>query len=348
MRIRIDAAREMARWLVLVVVAVSVLGVAGPALAQMSETQVATPPESPTVVDVSFGLEDIPRIDEREQLFQIDARVFATWTDERLAFDPDEAGADRFVYQGEGAAEKLKTDIWSPGFELVDGRGARERVDLAVTVWSDGDVWYEERFLATIFQPYDLDDFPFDSHTVSFLLEPFTLTTDDVVFGEVEALDFEIGSEEWTSDDVVTADVFNEGFASAFFSVSIARDPTFYLTNIILPLLLIVAISWAVFWMDFEDMTLADRLGVSITSLLTVVAFDFVTADTLPILPYSTRLDSLYTVSYVFVTLTVFMSLAGHRWAHDDMARADRLDRIGRRVFPIGFVVVAGLFLALG
>ncbi len=55
-----------------------------------------------------------------------------------------------------------------------------------------------------------------------------------------------------------------------------------------MPLLLIVAISWAVFWMDYEDMNLADRMSVSFTSVLTVVAFDFVSSDSLPKLSYAT------------------------------------------------------------
>lgn len=329
---------------------------------------VAVPPEFPTEVVIDVGVNDIPSIDEREQLFEIDGTLSAFWIDERLAFDPAEFGAESKVYQGEVAAEKLKTEVWWPDFELVDGRGARETIALALSVDFDGLVVYQERFLATVAQPFLLQEFPFDEHDISLHFESFTQGIDrvvflslDDVFADVDEpppdLSFAWDDDEWSvSGGEEPPEIVNDedsGFAGATISVSISRNSGFYMTNIVLPLLLIVSISFAVFWMDLETMTLADRLGVSITSLLTVVAFDFVTGDLLPKLPYSTRLDVLYTVSYVFVALTVVTSMIAY-WKHrtgDEKAvrTAGRLDRRARWVIPLGYglAVTASLTGAL-
>jgi hypothetical protein len=80
--------------------------------------------------------------------------------------------------------------------------------------------------------------------------------------------------------------------------------------NVIAPLVLIVLVSWSVFWMDLK---LHERLGVAITALLTVVAFDFLTSDSLPKLSFTTRLDAFYNVSYIFVALTILISVIATR-----------------------------------
>ena len=341
-----------------------VVGVASPAFAQESDgaisVNVAIPPGHPTEVVIGFGVFDIPRIDEREQLFEVDGRLFALWIDPALEFDPDLVGFDNLLYEGEAAKEMLKTEIWSPGFELFDGLGGRQTRGIAVTIQSDGTVLYEERFVATVSQSYQLQDFPFDDHVISFRIEPFAQDTSRVTFTSVSAyfeslglapvdLDFSWESDEWDfngEDFTPTIDNdMDDGFATATFEIPIERKSGFYVTNVILPLLLIVAISWAVFWMDFEDMSLADRLTVSVTSLLTVVAFDFVTSDSLPKLPYATRLDSLYTISYLFLALTVLASVVAHKRHHRGDNGDSKLDRLGRRFVPATYLVVVAMVL---
>ena len=59
-------------------------------------------------------------------------------------------------------------------------------------------------------------------------------------------------------------------------------------------------------------MHLADRLSVSFTSVLTVVAFDFVTASNLPQLPYQTLLDRALTFSYIVLSLSVLENVISY------------------------------------
>ena len=52
------------------------------------------------------------------------------------------------------------------------------------------------------------------------------------------------------------------------------------------PLVLIVSISWSVFWMIGE--CLSCRMGIALTGILTVVAYQFATAKSLPNVAYFT------------------------------------------------------------
>lgn len=345
--------RGMAAWLLL-----ALLWLALPPLAGHAQGPAEPPPSlllrpnpegEPTEVLVELSINDILSINEREETFELDAYLYAEWEDPRLRFDAATFGSDHKVYRGEAALEALKTQIWWPELELVGGRGPRDRLHLSLLVWDDGVVEYEERFRAFIKQPYDLEEFPFDAHTIQLAVESFNYDIDEVTFTDPEESRYDL---EWETNDWEILDAQavielpdpdeEEPFARALFEIDIERIPTFYLTKFILPLLLIVAISWAVFWMDFDTMHLADRLSVSFTSVLTIVAFDFVSSGNLPRLVYPTRLDTMLIVSYVFLALTVLENVVSHQLVRAGrMASSHRLDLTSRWLFPLAY------FLAL-
>ncbi len=322
-------------------------------------TNVAVPPPDQNPVEVYvdlYGL-NIFSIDEREETFEVEAFIYADWFDERLAFDPAAAGTERKIFQGETAVEMLKTEVWWPDLEVVDLRGPRDRLHTTLTIDYDGFVTYTERFHASIWQPFFFDEFPFDFHTISFTVAPFFYTNDQVVFlgpedfltdGErVERTDLAWETNEWSIENVES--VVDRGdefaFSTTTMLIEISRLPQFYISNVILPLFLIVAISWAVFWMDFGNMHLADRLSVSFTSVLTVVAFDFVTADNLPLLSYQTVLDVVLTFSYVILTLSVLENVLAYLNFRKNGNEIQRIDRVARWLFPLVYYVGCGLLL---
>jgi hypothetical protein len=329
-------------------------------LAQTDPTaNIASPPPDQFPVEVYvdlYGL-NIFSIDEREETFEIEAFIYADWFDDRLAFDPAAAGTETKIFQGETAVEMLKTEVWWPDLEVVDVRGPRDRLHTTLTIDYDGFVTYTERFHANIWQPFFFDEFPFDSHTISFTVAPFFYTNEQVAFigpedfleeGErVEKPDLSWKTNEWSIDSVESVVEWGDDFdfSKTTLFIKISRLSQFYISNVLVPLFLIVAISWAVFWMDFGNMHLADRLSVSFTSVLTVVAFDFVTADNLPRLAYQTVLDVVITFSYVILTLSVLENVLAYLQYKKNEREIQRLDRVARWLFPIVYYGGCGLIL---
>lgn len=319
----------------------------------------AIPPPDQYPVEVYvdlYGL-NIFAINEQEETFEIEAFIYADWFDDRLAFDPAAAGTEMKVFQGETAVEMLKTDIWWPDLEVVDVRGPRERLHTTLTVSYDGFVTYTERFHANIWQPFFFEEFPFDYHTISFSVAPFYYTSEQVAFlgpedfleeGErLEREDLTWETNEWSIDNVVSEVYHGEEFeySTSTMFIEISRLPQFYVSNVILPLFLIVTISWAVFWMDFSSMHLADRLSVSFTSVLTVVAFDFVTADNLPLLSYQTVLDVVLTFSYIVLSVSVLENVIAYLRFRKNGNEVQPLDKVSRWLFPMVYYVGCGLLL---
>ena len=70
-----------------------------------------------------------------------------------------------------------------------------------------------------------------------------------------------------------------------------------------LPIFLVTCISFAQFCV--EETALADRLSVTLTAILTIIAFQVVVRDKVPAVPYRTLMDDFMLVSLGVMTLQV-------------------------------------------
>ena len=89
----------------------------------------------------------------------------------------------------------------------------------------------------------------------------------------------------------------------------VERDPGFYFGSIILPNFLIVAAAFAAFpvSIDEEDLGfIADRLSISVTLMLTAVAFRYVITEQLPKVTYLTVMDYYLLLGFIMLTLLIF------------------------------------------
>jgi hypothetical protein len=130
------------------------------------------------------------------------------------------------------------------------------------------------------------------------------------------------------------------GFAFRF---EAERYRAYYLWQVLLPLAVVVAMSWGAFWVKRDQVGV--RLGVATSSILTLIAHRFVLASLLPRLPYMTRMD-YFTVGstlLVFLALVAVVStsyLSGNRRE----APARRVDLCARFAFPTAFLLLLGWF----
>ncbi len=110
------------------------------------------------------------------------------------------------------------------------------------------------------------------------------------------------------------------------FDAAASRRPQHYLLKVILPLLLIVFMSWAVFWID--PTMGASQISVAVTSVLTLIAYRFAIGNEVPKLPYLTLLDSLILLAPILVCLslvevitTTALSMNNRAWSNGKRRR---------------------------
>jgi hypothetical protein len=305
--------------------------------------------DGPTLVAVAFFVKELSEIDAVRDDYAFVGYVRTTWCDPRLAFDPVEAGTDERVSFGP-KAEEASQGMWMPSGFPVDRVGRMDLTDEVLRVSHDGTVERDLNISLRIAADFDLRRFPFDRQRLEFAVESFLWTEDDLVFvTDSKATDFahDFSIPEWHIERVgeriesSTALRSATPFSRIVLEIDVAREWGFYLWKILLPLVVIVALSWSIFWMSEERVAVRSR--ITATGVLTIVAYQFVVGEDLPRIAYLTLLDKVMILSFVLLAITVVQSLIVAQFQENDMPRAKRIDRASRWLFPLSYVVLLTL-----
>ena len=314
-----------------------------------------TPPRDDGPVSVAVGIYvvDISHISEVDNAFQTELDIVAFWEDSRLAFDAQAEGSNRRVFVGP-ASERLRTQIWNAQGTAANAVGRPTMVSQKITTFSDGRLMLEARITATLRANLDYRRFPFDRQVLPIYVESYAWNRDIVRF---EALPDQTGFDpsfqmpEWEVIDVKTS--ISEiarprdptPYSRVAFDIAIDRKAGFYIWKIFLPLFVIVAISWVVFWMGRE--ALGRRAGVSVTGILTVIAYQFIVSKSIPRVSYLTVLDKLLLLSIVTIATALVVSIIVEAVQTRDRDPGG-IDRACRWVFPLVYFSLVSLIIFKG
>jgi len=297
----------------------------------------------PTRVSVGVWLLDILQIDSAAQTLSADLAYVLSWRDPSLA------------HRQPGVRQYNLEDIWHPKL-LVANAAAKLDPSLPeiAEVASDGTVIYRQRLIGSFTQSLDLRAFPFDHATfrIHFVMAGQRPTNIQFVPNErmvaagmpsgagvtqgLTLQDWRVTGSTARTSPYQLAPGFQ--FAGYVFEFQAERLKQHYIIKVIIPLLLIVMMSWLVFWID-QSMG-SSQISVAVTSMLTLIAYRFAIGTEVPKLPYLTDLDAFILVSTMLVFLALIeVIVTTSLWykAHQDLAKA--IDRYCRFVFPVAYAV---------
>ena len=299
----------------------------------------------PTKISVGIWVADISNIDSAQQNFTAEVAVVLRWKDSRLA------------HTGKGIVRYPLEQIWHPRVSIVNETDSVSRkLPESVEVESDGRVTYRQRYVGAFTQPLRLQSFPFDRQTFRVQLVAVRYQSNEVMFvpdqvwiqdglkgaggisPSVTLPDWTI--EKWELKPIVYALAPRHQYSGYAFEFTASRNVQHYLLKVILPLVLIVMMSWAVFWID--PVTSNSQINVAVTSMLTLIAYRFAIDSQLPRLPYMTRLDAFILTSTILVFFSLIEVLVTTILDNNQQAeRAKKIDRYCRVIFPVIFVVAS-------
>src|SRR5437016_7389709 len=325
------------RFPLLVVFALSIrlaLGSEAPALIDRPNAD-----SGPTQISVGIWVADISNIDSAQQNFTAELAVVLRWKDSRLA------------HTGKGIVRYPLEQIWHPRVAVVNETNSVSRkFPEAVEVEPDGTVNYRQRYAGAFTQPLRLQSFPFDRQTFRIQLVAVRYQSNEVMFvpdqvwiqdglkgaggisPSVTLPDWTI--ERWELKPLVYALAPRHQYSGYAFEFTASRNVEHYLLKVILPLVLIVIMSWAVFWID--PINANSQVSIAVTSMLTLIAYRFAIDSQLPLLPYMTRLDVFILAStwLDFFSLIEILATVTLDTSHKNK-RAERIDRYRRVTFPV-------------
>jgi len=208
------------------------------------------------------------------------------------------------------------------------------------------------RIHSTLHTSYNLRAFPFDRQHLTLQFSDAWFAFDEVRYASSPSVSgLDAAAQEQLSNWKVTTSLGYtrekrtleeaEGATAydyATFVLPVRRHITFHLTRFFLPLLIIVALAFSVFWIDPAD--LSSKVSVGVTCLLSAIALQFAEGGTLPEVEYLTLADRIYATCYVALALALLATLRSAALAkRGDAAAALRSDRKGRSWFPVGLLL---------
>ena len=303
----------------------------------------------PTRVSVGAFLSDVNAVIEQEETFEFEGILTLKWRDPRQAFDPVDAGVSEKVYQGNYQFAEV-FDGWWPQLFLANESGHFESQAVLLRVEPQGSLTLIQEFNAVAEMPMKLRRFPFDRQHFEAIFEVLGLGPDRVLLVADPETTGSVGRgvsiAQWTLHDVrvstresnsIYGDGHSEPVSQLVVTLDMAREPEHMLRVVVMPLALLVFLTFTVFWMDRES--LGDRMDISFIGILSVVAYQIVVSEHMPAIAYFTMMNGFLYSTYLLLTAGVVVNLLVSKL--DQAGKADaghRVDVTCRWAFPLLFL----------
>jgi Neurotransmitter-gated ion-channel ligand binding domain/Neurotransmitter-gated ion-channel transmembrane region len=314
-----------------------------------------TPPRpeaeaGPTKVGYLIWIGDITKIDSAAQTFSANLVIFLRWRDPRLA------------HAGPGTKQFSLDSVWNPRLVIANEAGEVQRsLPEVVDVAPDGTVIYRQRLIGSFAQSLNLRAFPFDHDTFRVQIVTLGHRPEDIELapdarglaagmpdgvGLVEKMTIQDWRIKSVGSHVQPYSIAPRLELAAFcFEFTAARNATHFVIKVMIPLILIVMMSWAVFWIEPNDAN--TQMAVAVTAMLTLIAYRFAVDADVPKLPYLTRLDAFILMSSVLVFLSLIEVVTTTKFANRDRLNlAQAIDRRCRWIFPLVFALSSIVILS--
>jgi hypothetical protein len=342
--------------------------------AQNNKLQNTRPSMDTMKVYVGFNLINITDINEKDETIDFDAAIYLKWNDPRLAYELDSLNFNEVsslspnpgefykTYQGDYQVKEIYSG-WRPNFIIPNGIGDRSIHNMMIKIWPDGTIEYAESFNAKVETPMDLRLYPFDDQKLEVFIHPFNYDRHEIIFVPDSSMmriwNQNMGIADWTriNTEIVERSAkleflngSNSSLSELVISVYVSRKPLNVLFGIVLPMLILVCLTWVVFWMDEESVS--NRVNISFIGILSVVAYYLVIQGNIPEISYITLIDAYIVLTFLILALSVVVSIIVDKTnRNNNKLLADKIDLLSRWMFPLayfsGILVLMNLFTTL-
>lgn len=283
-------------------------------------------------VSISILILDIIKIDDANQRSTIDFVVQLEWMEKNL------------VSKWKEKTLVSKDEIWTPDIQIFNDYNLIKKKEDLYEVNPDGSVLYQQRFVGGINSRHNFSEFPLDEFIMKIQI---VAINPDVIFivsnnsPEDRSHRYSISgwkiNSEWI--EVGVGDERFKDLANTTYFIATKRNINYYIWKVIIPLAMVVFMSWLVFWVD--PIQIGAQLTVGATAMLTMIAYQFTLSNLIPPVSYLTRLDTFILLSNIIVFIALLEAiLTSNLVSHDKKTIARRMDYLARFIFPIAYTIV--------
>ncbi|XP_070197045.1 glycine receptor subunit alpha-2-like isoform X10 [Littorina saxatilis] len=273
----------------------------------------------PTKITIRVHLLSFDSVSETRMDYSVELFLTQEWRDERLHF------ANQTDSKWLEVDSKMMNVVWVPDVYFRNEKSGSFH-DVTVPnkfmhLYPGGRVVYSVRLSLTLNCRMKLAKYPLDTQVCPMLIQSYTYTTENVVFfwhptkpmvfddemtPQTELPQFSIVANK--TDTCETTKDSNEEptFACIIAKFTLQRDIRYYIIQIYVPSILIVALSWVSFWLDLE--AIPARVSLGVLTVLTLNTHGSTIQAALPKVSYIKAID-VWVVScliFVFAALLEF------------------------------------------
>ena len=292
-------------------------------------------------VNISFKLDQLFNIVQKEERFSIAATLRLQWQDVGYAFSPASCSCN-FKTFNESEFKHFLDDhhLRWPEFSIYNIRGARSSQGITIFVESNGTAYYTEKFSADLqASTMDFRKFPFDKQDFYINIDSFYPNEryKFIVNQQKTGMSNQIGAEEWEVMGYDTPVTLTSDLRPRFtFHVEMKREIIYYLLKIFLPLIIIMVVSWMTFILNDYN----KRADITGGHLLLFIAFSFTLSNDLPRLGYLTFIDVILANAFLVGGLVVALNLWMKKMeVADSLTNHVLIDRLMLILYPIAYFV---------
>jgi hypothetical protein len=307
-------------------------------------------------------VEDIDRVDGKRLEFNSLYTLYVHWIDPRVADVLKKFDAYEDTDVPAWLCDYEAKTVWGESRKLFDPvvefYNRKSIPDLAkggadwVEIFSNGTVQMRLRDAATFKAKFNFKKFPFDEQIFSFSIYPEFPTSKMVFVAEpimeeykknlyvsegedgINIPEWEVTSVDYYVDKYEEGDYEYQGFVV---EVGAKRLSNYYIFKIIIPILLILSISWSVFWIHPSQ--IESKVNITMVALLSLIAYNLIMDDVIPKLDYLTFMDAFIFLSYLYTGAATILCIYSYYRFKKYNLKINLVDYYAKIAGPISYFV---------
>ena len=271
--------------------------------------------ENATIVTVSFSLLSLKEFDDRTGHVSICGDFKLSWMDLDLSWNSSQ-------YNGIYLIHVPKDKIWTPTLTLFNAFYETHAIGYTdpkelVFVFETGKILYNPGAVLDVVCHADVTYFPFDHQICHFNMTGWYYGLHELAFelyddGNIDVYD--LGKTENSMWDIKDMKLRKESYI-IYITITTSRKPLFYIYNIILPINFICLLNIFVFLLPSNS---GERVGFSVTMLLSLAVFLTIVSDRLPESSNPSILGLILLLEFSMSGLILVFVILGLRCYHTD------------------------------
>lgn len=301
----------------------------------------------PTQIDFSINVRNVLGVNEKEQLISLETSLRMYWRDPRVILD--KAALIDQTTEYVTLNPKVAKHFWIPDIFLDRAKEIRIPTfftrPASLRVYNNSLLRYSSRFNFDMACIMDFRRFPVDEQLCEINFESFGHTNEQLIFAwqanssnvnpNITLAQFLIDVD---LEDSYATDYYDLAYPGIIMRIRLSREIGYHVVQTYIPSVVFVALAWLSMFIPPESVP--GRVGMGMTTLLTLTAMFSAVRQEVPRVSYISFLDIWMVVCIIFVFACIMeFTVVTYALRKERKGLADKIEVTSRIFIPVAFLL---------